>query len=194
VKTCVPTTFTGRKRWEMASWRLVCRAFERHGFQVAALALECGRAFPEVEPLLLQANAPPLLLMVICMPDGFAFNPEKRIGYLFEIKSPTQGRQTVAIRLRDLLALHLWEALIVIVAEHEIRAALAKEMPPPKHIIVPREPQNPWDGGALEWALERFPDIEPLVGVEVAFGSKAPFGLWELKAFALPEHFWGGER
>jgi hypothetical protein len=190
----IALSYEARKAREKVAWSKVKREFERHGYQVAALALERSSAFPEVEPLLLQANAPPLLLMVICMPDGFAFNPEKRIGYLFEVKSPTQGRQTVAIRLRDLLGLHLWEALIVIVAEHEIRAALAKEMPPPKHIIVPREPQNPWDGGALEWALEQFPNVEPLVGVEVAFGSKAPFGLWELKAFASLEHFLGGER
>lgn len=190
----IALSYEARKAREKVAWSKVKREFERHGYQVAALALERSSAFPEVEPLLLQANDPPLLLMIISMPDGFAFNPEKGIGYLFEVKSPTQGRATVAIRLRDLLALHLWQALIVVVGEHEIRATLAKEMPPPKRIIVPREPSTPWDAGALQWALEQFPDIEPIGGVEVAFGSKAPFGLWELGAFASLEHFLGGER
>ena len=182
-------TFEERKAREKVAWSKVKREFERYGYQVAALALERSSAFPEVEPLLLQANDPPLLLMIISMPDGIAYNPEKRVGYLFEVKSPTQGRSTVAIRLRDLLALHLWQALIVIVGEHEIRATLAKEMPPPKRIIVPRKPQIPWDAGALQWALEQFPDIEPIEGVVVAFGSKAPFGRWELSAFAPLEFY-----
>ncbi len=182
-------TYEGRKSLEKIAWSKVKREFERYGYQVAALALERSSAFPEVEPMLLRANDPPLLLMIISMPDGFAYNPQKDIGYLFEVKAPTQGRSTVAIRLRDLLALYLWEALIIAVAENEIRAALAKEMPAPKCIIVPCEPRTPWDAGALKWALEQFPDIEPVEGVDVTFGSKAPFGVWELSAFAPIEFY-----
>ena len=79
----IALSYEARKAREKVAWSKVKREFERHGYQVAALALERSSAFPEVEPLLLQANDPPLLLMIISMPDGFAF----------EAQNPPRSRQ-----------------------------------------------------------------------------------------------------
>ncbi|MFA0751171.1 MAG: hypothetical protein SLRJCFUN_001574 [Candidatus Fervidibacter sp.] len=177
-------TFEGRKIREALAFAKVKRAFEQAGYLVAPLALNRSETFAEAERLFCIANDPPLLFMVLCLPDAFAFHPEKEVGYLLEVKAPKSGRQTVSIRLRDLWALRLWQALIVVVADEQIKAALAQELSSPECIIVPDEPPTAWDYGALEWARQVYPDARVLEGVAVEFGSKAPYGIWSLDAFA----------
>ncbi len=177
-------TFQGRKAREQVAFAKVKREFERHGYLVAPLALNRSETFAEAERLLCIANDPPLLFMVMCLPDGVAFHPEKQIGYLFEVKAPKPNRSTVSIRLRDLMALTLWQALIVVVTDSEIKAAFAKDLPTPECIIVPDEPPTAWDYGALEWTKQVYPDAKVLEDIAVEFGSRAPYAVWSLEAFA----------
>jgi hypothetical protein len=95
VKTRVPTTFIGRKRWEMEAWRLTRKAFQRHGFQVAPLGLNRSLLLPQAEPLILSAPSPPTVLMLLCAPDAIALHKSTQRAYLLELKATYRDTFTV---------------------------------------------------------------------------------------------------
>jgi hypothetical protein len=146
VKTRVPTTFTGRKRWEMEAWRLTRDAFERHGFQVAPLGLNRSLILPQAEPLILSAPSPPTALMLLCAPDAIAFHKPTQRAYLLELKATY--RETFALRARDFTGLLMWQSLLCVVhlPSERVYVCPIDDLPPPNASSCPL-PADPFPVG-----------------------------------------------
>jgi hypothetical protein len=106
VKTRVPTTFTGRKRWEAKAWRLTQKVFEQHGFQVTPLGLNRSLLLPQAEPLILSAPSPPMVLMLLCAPDAIAYHAPTQRSYL-------TYRSTFSVRACDFVGLLMRQAALM---------------------------------------------------------------------------------
>ncbi|MFZ8828926.1 MAG: hypothetical protein ACO2PK_11000 [Armatimonadota bacterium] len=191
MKMKVPTTFTGRKRWEMEAWRLTRDAFERHGFQVAPLGLNRSLILPQAEPLILSAPSPPTVLMLLCAPDAIAFHKPTQRSYLLELKATY--RDTFALRARDFAALLMWQSLLCVVhlPSERVYVCPIDDLPAPERIIVPLtdRPLSRWDEGGFALLRRRFPEVPTMRGTIVSSGSQAPFGIWRLSSLTPFEHF-----
>jgi hypothetical protein len=196
MKTRVPTTFTGRKRWEAKAWRLTRDAFEQHSFQVAPLGLNRSLLLPQAEPLILSAPSPPTVLMLLCAPDAIAFHKPTQHSYLLELKA-TQ-RDTFALRARDFAALLMWQSLLCVVhlPSERVYVCPIDDLPAPERILVPLtdRPLSRWDEGGSALLRRRFPEVPIVKGAKVSAGSQAPFGIWRLSDLTPLERFLGGER
>ena len=193
----VPTTFTGRKRWEMEAWRLTRKAFQRHGFQVAALGLNRSLILPQAEPLILSAPSPPTVLMLLCAPDAIAFHKPTQRSYLLELKATY--RDTFALRARDFAALLMWQSLLCVVhlPSERVYVCPIDDLPAPERIIVPLtdRPLSRWDEGGFALLRRRFSEVPVMQGTIVSSGSQAPFGIWRLFSLTPLERFLvGGDR
>ena len=196
MKTRVPTTFIGRKRWEARAWRLTRDAFERHGFQVAPLGLNRSLLLPQAEPLILSAPSPPTVLMLLCAPDIIAYHALTQRSYLLELKATY--RATFALRCRDFAALLMWQSLLCVVhlPSQRIYVCPIDNLPAPERILVPLtdRPLSHWDEGGFAILRRRFPEAPIVQGAKVSAGSQAPFGIWRLSALTPLERFLGGDR
>jgi hypothetical protein len=197
VKTRVPTTFTGRKRWEAKAWRLTRDAFERHGFQVAPLGLNRSLLLPQAEPFILSAPSPPTVLMLLCTPDAVAFHKPTQHSYLLELKA-TQ-RDTFALRARDFAALLMWQSLLCVVhlPSERVYVCPIDDLPNPERILVPVSDRlrSRWDESGFAILRRRFPEAPIVQGAKVSAGSRAPFGIWRLADLTPLERFLvGGDR
>ena len=197
MKTCVPTTFAGRKRWEAKAWRLTRDAFERHGFQVAALGLNRSLLLPQAEPLILSAPSPPTVLMLLCAPDAIAFHKPTQRSYLLELKATY--RHTFTVRSRDFVGLLMWQSLLCVVhlPSERVYVCPIDDLPAPERIIVPLtdRPLSRWDEGGFAILRRRFPEAPIVQGTKVSAGSQAPFGIWRLSDLTPLERFLvGGDR
>jgi hypothetical protein len=191
----VPTTFTGRKRWEMEAWRLTRDAFERHGFQVAPLGLNRSLILSQAEPLILSAPSPPTVLMLLCAPDAIAFHKPTQRAYLLELKATY--RDTFALRARDFTGLLMWQSLLCVVhlPSERVYVCPIDDLLAPERIIVPLtdRPLSRWDEGGFALLRRRFPEVPTMRGTIVSSGSQAPFGIWRLSALTPLEHFLRGD-
>jgi hypothetical protein len=180
----------------MAAWRLTRKAFQRHGFQVAALGLNRSLILPQAEPLILSAPSPPTVLMLLCAPDAIALHKSTRRAYLVEVK--TTQRDTFALRARDFAALLMWQSLLCVVhlPSERVYACPIDDLPAPERILVPvtDRPISRWDEGGFAILLRRFPEASIVQGAKVSAGSQAPFGIWRLSDLTPLERFLGGER
>jgi hypothetical protein len=197
VKTRVPTTFTGRKQLEMAAWRLTRKAFQRHGFQVAALGLNRSLLLPQAEPLILSAPSPPTVLMLLCAPDAIAYHALTQRSYLLELKATY--RDTFALRARDFTGLLMWQSLLCVVhlPSERIYVCRIDNLPAPERILVPvtSRPISRWDASGFVILRRRFPEAPIVQGAKVSAGSQAPFGIWRLSDLTPLERFLvGGDR
>jgi hypothetical protein len=195
MKTRVPTTFIGRKRWEARAWRLTQKVFEQHGFQVAPLGLNRS-LLPQAEPLILSAPSPPTVLMLLCVPDAIAFHKPTQRSYLLELKA-TQ-RDTFALRARDFTALLMWQALLCVVhlPSERVYVCPIDDLPAPERILVPLtdRPLSRWDEGGFAILRRRFPEAPIVQGTKVSAGSQAPFGIWRLSDLTPLARFLRGDR
>jgi len=191
MKTRVPTTFIGRKRWEARAWRLTRDAFERHGFQVAPLGLNRSLLLPQAEPLILSAPSPPTVLMLLCAPDAIAFHKPTQRAYLLELKATC--RDNVALRARDFTGLLMWQALLCVVhlPSERVYVCPIDDLPAPERILVPvtDRPLSRWDEGGFAILRRRFPKAPIVQGAKVSAGSRAPFGIWRLSDLTPLERF-----
>jgi hypothetical protein len=197
MKTRVPTTFAGRKRWEMEAWRLTRDAFQQHGFQIAPLGLNRSLILPQAEPLILSAPSPPTVLMLLCAPDAIAFHKPTQRSYLLELKATY--RDTFALRARDFAALLMWQSLLCVVhlPSERVYVCPIDDLPAPERIIVPLtdRPLSRWDEGGFALLRRRFPEVPVMQGTIVFAGSQAPFGIWRLADLTPLERFLvGGDR
>jgi hypothetical protein len=195
MKTRVPTTFIGRKRWEIEAWRLTRKAFQRHGFQVAALGLNRSLILSQAEPLILSAPSPPTVLMLLCAPDAIALHKSTRRAYLVELKATY--RDTFALRARDFAALLMWQSLLCVVhlPSERVYVCPIDDLPAPKRILVPLtdRPISRWDVSGFVILRRRFPEAPIVQGAKVSAGSQAPFGIWRLADLTPLERFLRGD-
>ncbi|MCS3919797.1 hypothetical protein Q2T83_03860 [Fervidibacter sacchari] len=188
----VPTTFFGRKQLEAAAWRVVKKAFERHGWRISPVGLHrSSLILPEAEPLVMTAPHPPTIIMLVCVPDAIAVHEPTRRSWLVELKST--NRETFALRARDFAALLMWQALLVVahLPTGTVYACPVEDLPPPKLVMLPHREGglSLWDEGGLTVLQSQFPEVEVLTGVTVVAGSKAPFGVWEISGLQKLEAF-----
>jgi hypothetical protein len=195
----VPTTFTGRKRWEAQAWRLTQKAFQQHSFQIAPLGLNRSLLLPQAEPLILSAPSPPTVLMLLCAPDAIALHKPTQRSYLLELKATY--RDTFALRARDFAALLMWQSLLCVVhlpsEREQVYVCPVDSLPAPERIIVPvtDRPLSRWDEGGFAVLRRRFPEAPIVQGAKVSAGSQAPFGIWRLADLTPLERFLvGGDR
>jgi len=189
--TTVPTSFLGRKQLEAEAWKLVRKAFERHGWKIAPLGLNRALILPEAEPLVAVAPNPPTVIMLVCVPDCIAVHEPSKRSWLVELKST--NRETFALRARDFAALLMWQALLVVahLPSGTVYACPVENLPPPKLVMLPQREGglSLWDEGGLTVLQSQFPEVEVLTGVTVVAGSKAPFGVWEITGLQKLEAF-----
>jgi hypothetical protein len=197
MRTRVPTTFAGRKRWEMEAWRLTRDAFQQHGFQVAPLGLNRSLLLPQAEPLILSAPSPPTVLMLLCAPDAIALHKSTRRAYLVELKATY--RETFALRCRDFAAFLMWQSLLCVVhlPSERVYVCPIDDLPAPERILVPVSDRlrSRWDESGFAILRRRFPEAPIVQGAKVSAGSQAPFGIWRLADLTPLERFLvGGDR
>jgi len=189
--TTVPTSFLGRKQLEAEAWKLVRKAFERHGWKIAPLGLNRALILPEAEPLVAVAPNPPTVIMLVCVPDCIAVHEPSKRSWLVELKST--NRETFALRARDFAALLMWQALLVVahLPSGTVYACPVENLSPPKLVMLPQREGglSLWDAGGLTVLQSQFPEVEVLTGVTVVAGSKAPFGVWEITGLQKLEAF-----
>jgi len=189
--TTVPTSFLGRKQLEAEAWKLVRKAFERHGWKIAPLGLNRALILPEAEPLVAVAPNPPTVIMLVCVPDCIAVHEPSKRSWLVELKST--NRKTFALRARDFAALLMWQALLVVahLPSGTVYACPVENLSPPKLVMLPQREGglSLWDAGGLTVLQSQFPEVEVLTGVTVVAGSKAPFGVWEITGLQKLEAF-----
>ncbi|MCX7968105.1 MAG: hypothetical protein N3B10_06390 [Armatimonadetes bacterium] len=183
VKVAVPKTFIGRKRLEFEAFRIARGAFAQLGWKLEPLALDRETVLP-LDRLSQFPVLPLQLLFLVALPDAIAVCEPQKVAFMVELKSTI--RKTVSIRCRDLLAIQAWNAAICVVhlSTKRVFASFANELEPPERIIVPRKPTERWDILGLQATLSRYPEVPVATAIGVEAGSKAPFGVWRLSAFA----------
>jgi len=185
-------TFEGRKELEKQAFKLVCDAFSQRGFIIRPLALDREKVFGHIEDLLSIAIAPPQICFLLNLPDGIAYNPKAKFGFLVEVKATL--RDTFSIRCRDFHSLAAWMVLIVVVhlPSEKLYAQLAHHFPAPVKIVAPYfDPDDffpVWDIAGLEALKRRHPDIT-VIRAKVKCGSKMPFAVWSLKDLPTLDDF-----